>query len=46
MYPRWNVILTVLFVIIPLIHLIAGGAYGSLWCAVSNILAFYYLYKY
>ena len=23
-----------------------GGAYGSLWCAIANIISLYYLYKY
>lgn len=29
--------------IIPLIVLFIGGSYGSLWCALANIMAIYYL---
>ena len=33
-------------IILFLIKLFIGGAYGSLWCFISNIIMFYYLYKY
>lgn len=29
-----------------LIKLFIGGAYGTMWCAITNLVAFYYLYKY
>jgi len=29
-----------------LFSFILSGGYGSIWCALANILAFYYLYKY
>ena len=29
-----------------LIAIMVGGAYGSLWCAIANIISLYYLYKY
>lgn len=29
-----------------LIKIIIGGGYGTLWCAISNLFAFYYLYYY
>jgi hypothetical protein len=45
-YPYWYQLVLSLFIIIPIIHIFVGGAYGSLWCAVSNIVAFYYLYTY
>jgi hypothetical protein len=41
-YPNWNWIL----ILLPIIHLYAGGAYGSLWCAVANLIAFKYLIQY
>ena len=46
LYPRWDTVLATIFILIPLIHIFADGAYGSLWCAVSNIISFYYLYKF
>ena len=46
MYPNIKGAFYTFITLIPLIHIIAGGAYGSLWCAVSNVLAFYFLYKY
>ena len=33
-------------ILLALIKIIVGGAYGTLWCAIANLLAFYYLYKY
>ena len=29
-----------------IIAIMIGGAYGSLWCAIANIISLYYLYKY
>ena len=31
---------------LAMIKIFIGGAYGSLWCAIANIISFYYLYKY
>lgn len=45
-YPNWNNVLLVNAILLPIIHLYVGGAYGSLWCAVANIIAFYYLIKF
>ena len=45
-YPNINGFLIAIFVVYPLIHIFAGGAYGSLWCALGILLAFYYLYLY
>jgi len=45
-YPNWNAIAYTVFIVFPLIFILSGGGYGSLWCAVANILAIYYLYKY
>tara|TARA_Y100000589_G_C26993385_1_gene563581 strand:- start:127 stop:717 length:591 start_codon:yes stop_codon:yes gene_type:complete len=45
-YPRINTLLQTLFILIPIIYFYAGGAYGSLWCALANICAFFYLYKF
>ena len=45
LYPNYMRILDV-FILIFLIKLYIGGAYGSLWCAIANISALYYLYKY
>ena len=42
-YPRWLTLASIL-VIFPLIYWIGGG-YGSLWCAISTLTAFYILYK-
>lgn len=46
LYPRWTILAQTLFIILPIIYLITGGGYGSLWCAIANIIAFYYLYKF
>jgi len=45
-YPNWKNIVLTLCIIIPLIHIFVGGAYGSLWCFISNIFAFYFLITY
>ena len=44
-YPNWWFI-SINLLLFPAISIVAGGGYGSLWCAVANLLAFYYLYKY
>ena len=46
LYPNWRLISLVLFIILPLIHIFVGGSHGSMWCAIANIIAIYYLYKY
>tara|TARA_B100000287_G_C20579778_1_gene759891 strand:- start:216 stop:776 length:561 start_codon:yes stop_codon:yes gene_type:complete len=45
LYPNYIRILQV-FILMFLIKIYIGGAYGSLWCAIANIFALYYLYKY
>lgn len=45
-YPDWNWILMINVILIPIIHFFIGGAYGSLWCAIANLIAFKYLIKY
>jgi hypothetical protein len=45
-YPNWDWILMINVVLLPIIHFYAGGAYGSLWCAVANLIAFKYLIQY
>ena len=45
LYPNYIRILQV-FILMFLIKIYIGGAYGSLWCAIANIVALYYLYKY
>ena len=45
-YPHWKVIAYTVFIVFPLIFILSGGGYGSLWCALANLLAIYYLYKY
>ena len=44
-YPNYNLLITFLIILLA-IKIFVGGAYGSLWCAISNIVALYYLYKY
>ena len=44
--PLWKPLFLTIIILIPAIHIFAGGAYGSLWCAISNIYALYYLYKF
>ena len=43
--PNWNVILFGMMVFPIMMHIFKGG-YGSLWCAVANLWAIYYLYAY
>ena len=45
LYPN-NIRILEIFLIIALIKIFIGGAYGSLWCAISNLISLYYLYKY
>ena len=45
-YPNWKMMLLINLIILPIIHFYVGGAYGSLWCSVANVIAFYYLIKY
>ena len=44
-YPDYFIFITMVILLL-LIKLIVGGAYGTLWCAITNLIAFYYLYKY
>lgn len=44
-YPDYFMIVMT-FITLILIKITVGGAYGTLWCAIANLLAFYYLYKY
>ena len=44
-YPNWWFI-GINLLLFPAFSIVSGGGYGSLWCAVANLLAFYYLYKY
>jgi len=44
-YPDTVSFFSILFLFF-LIKIFVGGAYGSLWCAITNLIAFYYLYKY
>ena len=43
LYPSWNLIALFILIIFPLIYNFAGGAYGSLWCSIANVYAFYLL---
>lgn len=47
-YPCFDnlFILSVLFIFFPLLYIFMDGAYGSLWCAIANIVAFKYLLTY
>ena len=45
-YPNWNWIFMINVILLPIIHFYAQGAYGSLWCAVANLIAFKYLIQY
>ena len=44
-YGRDSSLFVILILTLLLSFLLSGG-YGSIWCALSNLLAFYYLYKY
>lgn len=45
-YPNWQYMLLIIFILLPIIYKFVGGAYGSLWCAVANVIAFKYLIQY
>ena len=45
LFPDWSVILFGMFAFPIMMHIFKGG-YGSLWCAIANGWAVYYLYKY
>ena len=45
LYPD-NMRILQVFILLVLIKIFIGGAYGSLWCAIANIISLYYLYKY
>lgn len=45
-YPNWNALAYTVFIVFPLIFILSGGGYGSLWCAIANLATIYYLYKY
>ena len=36
----------ILYILYPLIKILVNGAFGSMWCALANFGAFFYLYKY
>lgn len=44
LYPSFSSIFLLLFVIVPLIKIFVGGAYGSLWCAIVSLYAIKYLF--
>ena len=44
-YPDYVSFFSILFLFV-LIKIFVGGAYGSMWCAITNLVAFYFLYKY
>ena len=46
LYPKWNWIFIVNVILLPIIHFYVGGAYGSLWCSIANLMAFNYLIQY
>ena len=43
LYPHWEYILAVIIILVPILKIYFGGAYGSLWCAIGNWIAFKYL---
>ena len=44
-YPDYYMWFATLFLFL-LIKILVGGGYGTLWCAITNLAAFYYLYKF
>jgi len=44
-YPDYYMWFATLFLFL-LIKILVGGGYGTLWCAITNLVAFYYLYKF
>ena len=45
-YPKLTILAYTIFIVFPLIFILSGGGYGSLWCAVANLATLSYLYKY
>jgi len=45
-YGRYNISGLFIFSVLILLFLLNIGAIGSMWCAISNILALYYFFKY
>ena len=43
--PNWNLIIVGLILLWMIMNIFKGG-YGSMWCALANIWAIYYLYEY
>ena len=44
-YPNYNLFIFSLILLLAT-KIFVGGAYGSLWCAIANILSLYYLSNY
>ena len=44
-YPNYNIFILFL-IILSATKIFVGGAYGSLWCAIANIISLYYLSNY
>ena len=44
-YPDYYMWFATLFLFL-LIKIFVGGGYGTLWCAITNLVAFYFLYKF
>lgn len=44
--PRWDIIAFFNVIFFPFIIYFFKGGYGSLWCAVANVFAIYYLFNY
>lgn len=45
-HPKWKLLVFIIFILYPLMKILVNGAFGSMWCALANFGAFYYLYKY
>ena len=45
-YPNIKFFLMTTLILFPLLKIVSNGGYGSLWCAVSNLMAVYYLIEY
>jgi len=45
-YPHFEWIYFCLFLFFPFLYIYFDGAYGSLWCAIANVMALYYLFTY
>ena len=46
LYPNWTQIIVIILIIFPIIYIFIGGSFGSMWCAIANIVALKYLYLY